>query len=61
MAREVFLYNKKTNKLHIKGGCCHAKSEAGFIVFRSEDAALAYDGRAVSMCKICQKNREQKI
>ena len=56
----TFLYNENTDKLHIKGGCYHSKSEAGFKVFHSEQEALAYDGRAVSMCKICQKRREEE-
>lgn len=61
MGKEVFLYNEKTRRLHIKGYCQHTKgSNTGFIPFSSEDEALAYDGRAVGMCKMCQKKREQK-
>ncbi len=60
MGKEVFLYNKTTHRLHIKGYCQHAKSPyTGFIQFQSEDEALAYDGRAVGMCKLCQKKRER--
>ena len=59
--KEVFLYNTTTHRLHIKGYCPHTKgSNTGFLEFKSEDDALAYDGRAVGMCKICQRKREQK-
>ena len=61
MGKEAFLYNEKTHTLHIKGYCCHTKGVfTGLIPFSSEDEALAYDGRAVGMCKICQKKREQR-
>ena len=60
MGKEMFLYNTKTHRLHIKGYCQHTNSPyTGFLQFNSEDEALAYDGRAVGMCKICQKKREQ--
>ncbi len=62
MGKEVFLYNKTTHRLHIKGYCQHAKSPyTGFIPFNSEDEALAYDGRAVGVCKLCQREREKRI
>lgn len=58
--KEKFLYNPKTHTLHIKGLCQHSKGKCPeYIPFDSEDAALAYDGRAVGMCKICQRKREQ--
>lgn len=57
---EKFLYNRKTNKLHIIGYCQHSKGVVDGEVFNSEKDALGYDGRAVSMCKICQKKREEK-
>lgn len=57
----VFLYNRKTGKLHIKGFCHDAMSEVGYLLFKSEDEALAHDGRAVGMCKRCMKKREQKM
>ncbi len=54
-----FLYNPKTRKLHIKGCCQHTKGNCpDYLVFNSEDEALAYDGRAVGMCKLCQARRE---
>lgn len=58
MAR--YVYNPGTNKLHIEGYCVHSGAGFGKIVFKSEQEALAYDGRAVSMCKICIKKREVK-
>lgn len=57
--KEQFLYNPKTHTLHIKDYCQHAKGlRPEYIPFDSEDKALAYDGRAVGMCKLCQKKRE---
>lgn len=60
---EKFLYNSKTNKLHISGYCMHTKKGyfENFIPFNTENEAISYDGRAVSMCKICQKKREKKM
>ncbi len=58
--KEVFLYNKRTHTLHIEGYCQYASRNSGYKVFKSEDDALAYDGRAVGMCKRCQKKREQR-
>ena len=56
-----FAYNPKTGKLHIRGYCCQTKGTPyGFIFFETEREALAYDGRAVGMCKICQKKREKE-
>lgn len=57
--KEVFLYNEKTHTLHIKGYCQHTKGKTDYIQFNSENEALAYDGRAVGVCKICQKKREK--
>lgn len=60
--KEKYLYNQNTHTLHIKGYCTHSKGErTGYIVFDSEDEALAYDGRAVGMCKICLKQREKMM
>lgn len=56
---EQFLYNPKTHTLHIQGMCMHTKGNCqDYIPFDSENAALAYDGRAVGLCKLCQKKRE---
>lgn len=54
-----FLYNKKSRRLHIEGYCPHSVGNTGYIVFDSEDEALAFDGRAVSMCRLCQNKREK--
>jgi len=56
-----YLYNEKTRKLHIKGLCWHTK--IGIYKgkeFSSESEALAYDGRAVGLCKLCEKEREKR-
>ncbi len=61
--KEKFLYNPRTHTLHIKGYCTHTKGhvEDCYIPFDTENEAIAYDGRAVGMCKICQKKREEKM
>lgn len=54
-----YLYNTKTGKLHIKGYCTHTKGICKeYITFNTEKEALAYDGRAVSLCKKCESERE---
>ena len=56
-----YIYNKNTHTLHITGYCMHAKKKPAdehLIYFDTEDEALAYDGRAVGNCKLCQKKRE---
>lgn len=56
----MYLYNAKTHTLHIKGYCQYAKGIVNdYISFCSENEALAYDGRAVSLCKFCQRKREK--
>lgn len=57
--KTVFLYNPKTGKLHIEGYCTHTSGKTDYIPFKSENEALAYDGRSVGMCKLCQKKREK--
>ena len=57
--QKKFVYNTKTCRLHIVGYCPHAKGVGdNLIYFDTEDEALAYDGRAVGLCKLCQKKRE---
>lgn len=57
---EKYFYNVKTHRLHIKGYCRETKMLPYDVkFFNSEDEALAFDGRAVGLCKLCQKNREQ--
>ena len=54
-----YLYNKDTGKLHIKGYCRYTKyALTHFEEFDTESEALAFDGRAVSMCKECERKRE---
>lgn len=60
--KEKYLYNPKTRKLHIKEYCMHAKGNCStYLPFDSEDEALAYDGRAVGLCKLCLKERERRM
>ena len=54
-----YLYNKKTGCMHIEGYCrC---SGLDMLRFDSEDKALAYDGRKVHMCKLCQRESEKRL
>ena len=56
-----YLYNKKTRTLHIKGFCHHTKGlNSDYLPFDTESEALAYDGRAVSLCKLCEREREKR-
>ena len=58
--KELFLYNTKRCTLHIKGYCQHTKGACTeYVSFNTENEALAYDGRAVRLCKLCQKKREE--
>ena len=56
-----YVYNTDTGKLHIVGYCQGSKNPPYHAkYFDTEDEALAYDGRAVSMCKRCMRKREQE-
>ena len=56
-----YIYNKKTGKLHIKEYCRYTKySLTHYKEFNTEAEALAYDGRAVSLCKECESEREKR-
>lgn len=60
--KEKYLYNPKTGKLHIKDYCMHTKGICStYLSFDSEDEALAYDGRAVGLCKLCLAEREKRM
>ena len=60
--REKYLYNPGTHTLHIVGYCCHTNGiKPEYKPFNTENEALAYDGRGVRMCKICQKEREKRL
>ena len=55
-----YFLNTKTNKLHIFGKCHHSNSLPSNIkYFDTENDAVTYAGRAMSMCKICLKNRDE--
>ena len=59
-----YIYNTKTHILHIEGFCYNAKycpTSSNLKIFSSEDEVLAYDGRSVSLCKICQKKRDKLV
>lgn len=61
--KEQFIYNKKTCKLHIVGYCKYVSDKVKlpyYEYFNTEDEALAYGGRALGVCKVCQKKREKK-
>jgi len=56
-----YFYNKKTRRLHIFG-CCRESKALPFntVFFATYDEALAYDGRAVGLCKNCQRKENSK-
>lgn len=57
-----YFYNERTHRLHIEGYCKESKTLPIHVrFFESEDEALAFDGRAVGMCKICQKKKEKLL
>ena len=63
--KKPYIYNTKTHTLHIEG-FCHNTFEGmhyseNFKCFASEDEVMAFDGRSVSMCKLCSKKRESII
>lgn len=58
MKKLTYIYNLDTHCLHIEGCCQHSHPVNGKR-FHTEQEALAFDGRAVGVCKICQKKREK--
>ena len=55
-----FIYNEKNYTLHIKDYCWHTKGNISeYKVFDTENEALAFGGRSLGMCKLCQKKREK--
>jgi len=51
-----YFYNNRTHKLHINGYCRESKRlPYDTVFFNTYDEALAYDARAVGLCKLCQK------
>lgn len=62
--KKKYFYNARTHRLHICGYCKESKLlPYNTKFFDTYDEALAYDGRAVSLCKNCQKkdNKEQEV
>ena len=63
--KKPYVYNLKTHTLHIEGYCPHTFEGMhlgnDYKSFFTEDEAISYDGRAVSMCKRCQKKRDQAL
>ena len=56
-----YFYNEKTHRLHIWGYCRESKTKPYDIrFFDTYDEALAYDGRAVGLCKLYQNKDNQK-
>ena len=62
---KIYIYNKKTHTLHIEGYCPHTffgmHYGDDYKPFDSEDDVIAFDGRAVSFCKNCQRKRDKII
>lgn len=59
---ERYFYNTRTHRLHIEGYCRESKLKPYDIkFFSSENEVLAYDGRAVGMCKLCLREREKRM
>ena len=60
-----YIYNIKTHTLHIEGFCTHTFKGMHYgdeyKSFKTEDEAIAFDGRAVGMCKLCQTERDRRI
>ena len=54
----IYLYNKGSHTLHLVKGCKDAKG-VGLLEFFSEDAALAYAGRSLRVCKLCAEKRDE--
>lgn len=59
-----YFYNTRTHRLHI-AGCCKESKLLPYNTkfFDTYDEALAFDGRAVGLCKNCQKkdNKQQEV
>lgn len=61
--KDKYLYNPKRHTLHIKGYCVHTRGNYPdyYLPFSTENEAILYDGRAVSVCKLCQAKKEKKL
>lgn len=63
--RKPYIYNTKTHTLHIEG-FCHCTFEgmsygSEYKCFSTENDAVTFDGRTVSMCKLCMKKRDKIV
>lgn len=62
---KVYVYNTRTHTLHIEGFCCHTpkgmRCENDYKSFETEDEAIAFAGRALGMCKLCQAERDRRM
>lgn len=60
-----YIYNIKTHTLHIEGFCTHTFKGMhygnDYKSFKTEDEVIAFDGRAVGMCKLCQIERDRRM
>ena len=56
---QKYFYNTKTRTLHIEN-FCHITRAKPFNIeyFSTEQEALAFAGRTLRMCAICQRKRE---
>ena len=62
---KIYIYNTGTHTLHIEGFCRYVPKginyNGNYKQFNDEDEVLAFDGRTVSMCKICMRKRDEII
>ena len=56
--KDLYVYNKGSHTLHINGFCKDAKGR-DLLVFKSENSAVKYAGRALRMCEKCMVKREE--
>ncbi len=56
-----YIYNPKTRCLHIEDCCHHIFTNEQHLVFENEDGAYEKFGRAVRICRTCQKNRDKEL
>ena len=58
----MYLYNPNRHTLHIKDYCPHSKGFCpSYLQFETENEAIAYGGRSVGLCKLCQQRRERNL
>lgn len=59
---KIYIYNKKTRTLHIKGYCCYAISSANdpsYKEFETEDDVKNFTNGDYRMCRSCLKKRDK--